>query len=88
MNGAGGFDPDAYDRLRHTMFAFPDAASVARLRELGVRTVLLHLDRAAGSSWESLRDRPVGGLPVEREVIGTVVLFRIEPSASAAARER
>ena len=30
VNGAGGFDPDPYDRLRKTVSGFPDARSVRR----------------------------------------------------------
>jgi hypothetical protein len=77
VNGAGGFDPDAYDALRKRIAGFPDAASVRALRDLGVRSVLLHPDSAAGTSWEGAETRPVAGLSVERERIGDVVVFRL-----------
>ncbi|MCS7006586.1 MAG: hypothetical protein RMM28_09075 [Thermoleophilia bacterium] len=83
VNGAGGFDPDAYDRLRKTAVSFPDAESVAALRTLGVRTVLLHSARAEGTFWEEVARRPIAGLPVEREEAGDVVLFRLEPLPSS-----
>jgi hypothetical protein len=79
VNGSGGFDPDAYDRLRKTVASFPDLASIAALRERGVRTVLLHRDRAAGTFWEEVARRPVAGLPVRREEVGQAVLFHLEP---------
>jgi hypothetical protein len=77
VNGAGGFDPDAYDALRTRIAAFPDAASVRALRDLGVRSVLLHPDAAAGTSWEGAETRPLAGLSVERERVGDVVVFRL-----------
>jgi hypothetical protein len=76
VNGAGGFDPDEYDRLRKTVSAFPDARSVAALRELGVRTVLLHPARAAGTPWEGAAEKPTAGLALTRETVNDVVLFR------------
>jgi len=77
VNGAGGFDPDAYDRLRKVVTGFPDARSVAALRELGVRSVLVHPERALGTPWEKAAVRPVTGLPVVRERVDGVVLFRL-----------
>lgn len=77
VNGAGGFDPDEYDRLRKTVSAFPDARSVAALRELGVRTVLLHPERAAGTPWEGAAEKPTAGLALTREIVNDVVLFRL-----------
>jgi hypothetical protein len=76
VNGAGGFDPDEYDRLRKTVSAFPDARSVAALREFGVRTVLLHPARAAGTPWEGAAEKPTAGLALTRETVNDVVLFR------------
>jgi hypothetical protein len=76
VNGAGGFDPDGYDRLRREVAGFPDAASVAALQKLGVRSVLVHPERAQGSVWERAADKPIAGLPLERQVVDGVVLFR------------
>jgi hypothetical protein len=77
VNGAGGFDPDAYDRLRKVVRGFPDAPSVAALRKLGVRSVLVHPERAVGTPWEGAAARTVAGLPLTRERIDGVVLFRL-----------
>ncbi|HSG12742.1 MAG TPA: hypothetical protein VLA22_02630, partial [Gaiellaceae bacterium] len=77
VNGAGGFDPTGYDRLRKEVSGFPDAASVSALRLLGVRSVLLHPERAAGTAWEGAADKPIAGLPLEREVVDGVVLFHV-----------
>jgi hypothetical protein len=78
VNGARGFDPDEYDRLRKTMAGFPDARSVSVLRELGVRMVVVHPERAVGTSLEDAATRPIAQLPLEREIVGGVVLYRLE----------
>jgi len=78
VNGAGGFDPDAYDRLRKITAGFPDARSVSALRELGVRTVVLHPELAPGTSWQDAAERPIAELPLEREITGGVVLYRLD----------
>jgi hypothetical protein len=77
VNGAGGFDPDGYDRLRKVVSGFPDARSVTALRELGVRSVLVHPERAIGTPWEGAAARPLTGLPLARERVDSVVLFRL-----------
>jgi hypothetical protein len=77
VNGAGGFDPTGYDRLRKEVAGFPDAASVSALQRLGVRSVLLHPERAVGTPWEGAVDEPIAGLPLEREVVDGVVLFHV-----------
>jgi hypothetical protein len=78
VNGAGGFDPDEYDRLRKTTAGFPDPRSVSVLRELGVRTVVVHPERAVGTPLEDAATRPVAGLPLRREIVGGAILFRLE----------
>jgi hypothetical protein len=77
VNGAGGFDPDAYDHLRKVTQPFPDARSVATLRDLGVRTVVFHPELAPGTAWEDVAERPIGHLPLRRETVDGVVLFRL-----------
>ncbi|MEP6695507.1 MAG: hypothetical protein ABJA34_01375, partial [Pseudonocardiales bacterium] len=65
-NGSTSVEPRQIDRLRERTRAFPDAASVAYLRQLGVRTVVLLPGSAAGTPWEGAERRPVDGLPVTR----------------------
>jgi hypothetical protein len=77
VNGAGGFDPTGYDRLRREIAGFPDRDSVETLRKSGIHSVLLHTDRAAGTPWERAANRSVDGLPLDRQVIDGVVLFRL-----------
>lgn len=82
VNGAGGFDPDSYDRLRKEVSGFPDAGSVAALRRLGVRSVILHPALARGTAWAGAEARPVAGLPLVRKEVGDSVLYRLAPIAS------
>ena len=81
VNGIGAFDPEGLDRVRQIAATFPDARSVATLRSLGVRTVILHPLLARGTAWEDAAQRPVAGLPLRRSVIGDVVRFELAPGA-------
>ena len=77
MNGAGGFDPTGYDRLRHAVAGFPDEASIAALEKAGIRSVVLYPGAAEGTTWERAASKPVAGLPVERERVGDAIVFRL-----------
>jgi hypothetical protein len=80
-NGSASFAPAGLVRTRRIVQSFPDARSVAYLRELGVRTVILHPGLAAGTPWEGAETRPVDGLPLVREDRGDVVLYELEPGS-------
>ena len=80
VNGFGGFDPSAYDRLRNEVAGFPDAQSVDALREVGVRTVLFHPEFAPGTVWEDALAKSTAGLGLERRQVGDVTVFRVRPS--------
>ena len=54
---------------------FPDRATVARLKALGVRTVILHRDLASGTPWEDADARPVRGLGLRPKRIGELVVY-------------
>jgi hypothetical protein len=76
VNGRAGFYPREFRAVQRATALFPDARSTAFLRKLGVRSVIVHLDRARGTalarraSAGSLR-----GLDLERHPRGRVVLF-------------
>jgi len=42
VNGYSGFQPPSYDETVRSMRTFPDDDAIARLRELGVRYILVH----------------------------------------------
>jgi len=75
VNGTSGFVPAQLRELRDSVRGFPDAGSVERLRDIGVRHVVLHPDRAGGTPWEQSAGRPVEGLGITREERGGLVIF-------------
>src|SRR5205085_8210861 len=52
VNGFSGFPPRTLLALRQASTGFPDRRSVARLRGMGVRTVVVHSRFAARSPWQ------------------------------------
>ena len=78
-NGSTSFVPPRLERLRQELVAFPDAASVASLRELGLQAVVLHLDRAPGTPWADVAARPFDGLGLTREIVGELAIYRLTP---------
>lgn len=56
-NGASGYTPAGYRRLLAALLDFPDARSWSLLRELGIRTLILHLDELPGTPWRDLERR-------------------------------
>ncbi|HEX2148775.1 MAG TPA: hypothetical protein VHI31_01175 [Actinomycetota bacterium] len=84
VNGYSGFTPKLQLGLRQELAAFPDPTSVERLRDLGVRTVVVHTDRTAGTQWDGAELRPVDGLPLRRSEDGNMVIFELEPGSMEA----
>jgi len=77
VNGSSGFIPARLAQTREQVATFPDPASVAVLRELGVRTVVLLPDRAAGTPWERAAELPVDGLDIDRQEVAGAIVFRL-----------
>jgi len=75
VNGTAGFTPRELDTLRAQTAGFPDAPSVAALRAIGVRSVLLDTTRVGGTPWQDAAARPVDGLGIGRREVGSTVLF-------------
>ncbi|OKI57908.1 hypothetical protein [Micromonospora sp. CB01531] len=78
VNGGSGFTPDSQARVRDAVVSFPDQPSIAYLRELGVKNVVVLPGKLAGTPWEGLLDRPSDGLGVTRTEVGDAVVFRLE----------
>lgn len=72
VNGRGSFKPAFFDELEQRMASFPDRAVRAELRDIGVRTVVLHPDIVSDTPWENWRSWPVEGVET-----GGVVLYRL-----------
>jgi hypothetical protein len=79
VNGQSGFVPRPLERLREQTRGFPDAESVAILRSMGVRTVVLHRDFVTDTPWQDAAERPVDGLQLSRQDTGRLVIFHLDP---------
>lgn len=79
VNGYAAFVPRSLAELEQDVRGFPDAASVRRLRSMGVASVVFHPDLARGTPWEGASARPIEGLRLTREEAGGVVVYRILP---------
>jgi hypothetical protein len=77
VNGYSGFVPRSLAQLRALMTAFPNPETVAALRSIGVRTVVLHPDLASGTPWQHVASRSIQGLPVARREVDGVVVYDI-----------
>ncbi|MEJ7715284.1 MAG: hypothetical protein WKF40_06095 [Thermoleophilaceae bacterium] len=80
VNGRSSFMPRQFAEVRRATARFPDASSTAFLRRLGVRTVIVHLDRRDGRP-------PPPGLGLEREVRGRIALYDLAPGARPEPRD-
>jgi hypothetical protein len=78
VNGLGSLQPPEYTRVQEVTPAFPDRRSIDVLRSLGVRTVVLHPELAAGTAWSAVAARPVRGLPVRRQQRGGLVTYALQ----------
>jgi len=92
--GNSTFDIPAVDDLRGGIDGFPDAASVAKLRFYGIRTVVLHLRmpklpgivgyaHAEPPDPAAAAAKPVAGLGVTRRRVGSLVIYSIGPGPKA-----
>ena len=79
VNGESGVQPAELGRVREEVRTFPDAASVAYLRDLGVRTVVVPNALAAGTPLAQAATMSIAGLPLRREVAEDAVLFHLSP---------
>jgi hypothetical protein len=95
VNGRASTNPDRIEDLIEEMAGFPDAPTVERLREFGVRTVVLHTDRVAGTPQALAAAASIEGLPLSRrELPGGLVAYELRspnagsgPSARSSAVE-
>jgi hypothetical protein len=60
IHGYSGTRPERHDRVYRAMHGFPDAASVAGLRELGVTHVIAHRPLYPPDRWADLQARAQG----------------------------
>ncbi|MCX4472630.1 hypothetical protein OOK41_20355 [Micromonospora sp. NBC_01655] len=79
-NGLAGFVPTSQQRTREITAAFPDPASVAYLRQVGIRSVVVLPDRLAGTAWDGVPNRPVDGLGITRDEVDGALVYHLDPS--------
>jgi len=75
VNGRSSITPLRTARILEAVTGFPDRTSIAALRRLEVRAVVLHADRVKGTPWEQWRDRRVIELGVARRIRGRLVVY-------------
>ncbi len=85
VNGRSSLVPTFTGDLIEAMRPFPDRETVEQLRTIGVRTVILHTDRTAGTAWADAASKPVKGLPLTKsQGPGGLVVYEIlSPSAGS-----
>ncbi|MFG2038719.1 hypothetical protein [Dactylosporangium sp. NPDC048998] len=77
-NGGSGFTPSDQEILRLNMQQFPDESTVAQLRSLHIRTVVVLRNEAAGTPYARAIDAPIDGLGISRTEEGNVILYKID----------
>jgi len=77
-NGHSGFIPTQVAEMRAQTVNFPDEASIAYLREKGVRSVVFHRSLAPGTPWADVEARPIGSGIVTQD-LGSVLVYDISP---------
>lgn len=88
VNGRASFDPRSFERLALRLRQFPDQESIAVLRSLGVRSVVLHRGLARGTPWADASSRPVAGLGIARRERDGLVIYALPSNAAADRRDQ
>ena len=84
-NGRASTVPDDFEELVVAMDGFPDRATVERLRQFGVRSVVLHVDRTAGSPQAGAASASIAGLGLTRRPLGAdLVVYELAESPQSA----
>ncbi|GAA4704323.1 hypothetical protein [Phytohabitans rumicis] len=76
-NGLAGFEPTTQSQTRAATVSFPDPTSIAYLRGIGIKDVLVLPHLITGTPWEAVPTRPVDGLGITREEIDGAILFHL-----------
>lgn len=77
VNGGSSILPQNTINIIGEAKGFPDAGSVKFLRELGVRTVVVHRHLAAGTPWADAATRSLASLDITRRLSADTVIFDI-----------
>jgi hypothetical protein len=80
VNGGSGFLPNDQQQARQVAKSFPDQGSVDYLRQIGVRTVVVLKQQAAGSAdyaKAAAPDVPIDGLGISRQDEGDTIVYTL-----------
>ena len=80
VNGRASTNPHTILDLISSMDAFPDAATVARLQQYGVRTVILHTGLTLGTPQQGAARKPIAGLPLRSYRLPGLVVYEVGSS--------
>jgi hypothetical protein len=78
VNGASSINPPAHQAIRDLMRTFPSSASIDRLRDLGIRSVVVVRNRVMGTPFEAALSASTDGLDITRQDVGPDVLYTIQ----------
>ncbi|GAA2654967.1 hypothetical protein [Paractinoplanes durhamensis] len=74
VNGTASYESPERRAIREVMHSFPSEASLDRLRQLGVRSVVVLRDRVVGTPFEAALEARTGPGITRREIGGDVLL--------------
>lgn len=75
VNGRASIDPASFTKLTEEVSGFPDKRSVAALKALGVRSVVLHPYLLVGTRWSKSASKPIDDLGISRRVQGDLIVY-------------
>lgn len=81
VNGRASIDPTSFTKLTTEVSGFPDKRSVAALKALGVRSVVLHPYLLVGTRWWDSASKPIDGLGISRRVQDDLVIYDLPVSS-------
>ncbi|HET6530627.1 MAG TPA: hypothetical protein VFH03_08440 [Actinoplanes sp.] len=77
-NGSSSVITPIRQELRDLMRSFPSAPAVARLRELGIRSVVVVRERVIGGPYEASLSAAIDGLSITRQTVGPDLIYRLD----------
>lgn len=80
VNGRASIDPTSFTKLTAEVSGFPDKRSVAALKTLGVRSVVLHPYLLVGTRWSKSASKPIDDLGISRRVQDDLVVYDLSVS--------
>lgn len=83
VNGRASTRPDSIEELIADMSSFPDAATVERLRDYGVRTVVLHTGRVIYTDQALAPRKSIEGLGLTKTRKGGLLIYELDSPSAA-----